>query len=206
MANPSAVTGYNDSYADLLDYAGGSYAYLNASSGLITTLRLLQQHDGDGDDGGRRGRLSAGSVHPARPGRHADSPGDAGNTTPSPRAARRWRRWRRTRSTRNTDGTGAETTSYAYTWFSGTAQMQTETVSAAGRPRAVYDVTTTVFNAQGQPIWVKDPNGLLDYYGLRPGDRRAGHADPGREHGGHGRVHRSADRMEHGDAAAGRTW
>src|SRR5262249_39207254 len=37
-ANPSAVTGYNDVYADLLNYQGGSYQYLSSSSGLITDL------------------------------------------------------------------------------------------------------------------------------------------------------------------------
>jgi hypothetical protein len=35
-AAPSAVTGYNDTYADLLHKVSGNYAYLSDSSGLIT--------------------------------------------------------------------------------------------------------------------------------------------------------------------------
>src|SRR5205807_10157752 len=34
-AAPSAVTGYSDSYADLLHFSSGSYAYLSSSTGLI---------------------------------------------------------------------------------------------------------------------------------------------------------------------------
>jgi hypothetical protein len=34
-AAPSAVSGYSDSYADLLHFQGGGYQYLNNTSGLI---------------------------------------------------------------------------------------------------------------------------------------------------------------------------
>ena len=171
MANPSAVSGYDDSYADLLDYSGSSYAYLNASSGLITTFDYYSSTDGNGDDGGRRGRLPGRGVQSSKARTARRFPRRPGNTTPSRRAARPSRRWRRTRSTRNTDGTGAETTSYAYTWFSGTAQMQTETVSAPVST-GVYDVTTTVFNAQGQADLGEGPQrraGLLSPTTRPPG-------------------------------------
>ncbi len=69
---------------------------------------------------------------------------------------------------RNADGTGAETTSYAYTWFAGTTQMQSETVtapvvSAAQNGPGVADVTTTVFDVYGRTIWTKDADGFLTY-------------------------------------------
>jgi hypothetical protein len=35
-AQPSAVIGFNDTYADLLHFTGGGYAYLSSSSGLMS--------------------------------------------------------------------------------------------------------------------------------------------------------------------------
>jgi RHS repeat-associated protein len=69
---------------------------------------------------------------------------------------------------RNTDGTGAETTSYSYTWFSGTAQMQSMTttlpvISAAENGPATADVSTTFFDQYQRPIWNKDADAFLNY-------------------------------------------
>src|SRR5262249_25527182 len=35
QANPSTVTGYNDTYKDLLNYSNGRYQYLSNTSGLL---------------------------------------------------------------------------------------------------------------------------------------------------------------------------
>jgi hypothetical protein len=53
---------------------------------------------------------------------------------------------------RNTDGTGAETTSYSYTWYSGTTQVQSETdtapvISSTKNGPGTADVTT-MYNDQ----------------------------------------------------------
>ena len=58
QANPSAVTGYNDSWPDLLGYQNGSYAGSEQYQWFDNPVRLLQQHHGHGDAGRRRGRLS----------------------------------------------------------------------------------------------------------------------------------------------------
>ncbi len=62
----------------------------------------------------------------------------------------------------NSDGTGSQTTSYSYTWTS-TGLVQSETI-AAPVSVGVYDVTTLYENEQGKTIWVKGPNGSLQYY------------------------------------------
>jgi hypothetical protein len=54
-AEPSAVSGYNASYTDLLHYASGSYTYLHASSGLITTYDYLNIRRFPMADNRRRG-------------------------------------------------------------------------------------------------------------------------------------------------------
>jgi len=69
---------------------------------------------------------------------------------------------------RNTDGTGAETTSYAYTYFTGTNQVQSETdtapvISSAQNGPGTADVTTTVYDVYDRPVWTKDGDGFINY-------------------------------------------
>jgi RHS repeat-associated protein len=69
---------------------------------------------------------------------------------------------------RNADGTGAETTQYAYAWYPGTARMQSMTVtkptiSAAQNGPGTPDVETTVYDVYGRPIWTRDGDGFINY-------------------------------------------
>ncbi len=69
---------------------------------------------------------------------------------------------------RNTDGTGAETTSYSYTFFSGTVQMQSMTTSlpvvdAAQNGADTAATSTDVYDANGNVIWSMDANGFITY-------------------------------------------
>jgi RHS repeat-associated protein len=75
---------------------------------------------------------------------------------------------------RNDDGTGAETTQYAYTWYPGIVRMQSETVtqpvvSADQNGPNVPDTETTVYDIYGRPIWQKDGDGFLTYTAYDPG-------------------------------------
>jgi RHS repeat-associated protein len=69
---------------------------------------------------------------------------------------------------RNTDGTGAETTSYAYTYYTGTNERYFVTASAPvvsggqNGPDAA-DVTTDIYDTYGRVIWSADPKGFLTY-------------------------------------------
>jgi hypothetical protein len=69
---------------------------------------------------------------------------------------------------RNADGTGAETTSYSYTWFPDSTQMQSETmtkpvIAADQNGPGVADTQTTVYDIEGRPIWQQDGDGFLNY-------------------------------------------
>src|SRR6185503_9287434 len=74
----------------------------------------------------------------------------------------------------NTDGTGALTTSYDYTWFSGTVQVESETItwptigSAQNGPGSAAS-ETIFFDSYGRPIWTKDAEGYLSYVSYDPG-------------------------------------
>lgn len=76
-------------------------------------------------------------------------------------------------SYRNTNGTGGETTSYAYTWYTGTAQTQSVTTTlptiteAQNGPNSAA-TTTTYFDVVGRPVW-RLPRRLQQLRGAHPG-------------------------------------
>ena len=168
-AAPSAVTGYNDAYADLLHNVSGSYQYLSNASGLITLYDYYGATTAT--------ETTAGGVA----GYEQDVKLEQGQQGAAI-LQETWQYFSHTASStgavvapvatdavyRNTDGTGTETTSYAYTWFAGTAQAQSATVtlpvvSAAENGPGTADVTTAFFDAYGRTIWTKDADGFLTY-------------------------------------------
>jgi RHS repeat-associated protein len=167
LANPSAVTGYNDSYADLLHSQSGSYQYLSNTSGLIQVYDYYATTTATGSSAG--GVASYQQDSKLQQGQQGTAilqsqtqyfQQTAGGATVNPLAT----------STvyRNADGTGAETTSYAYTWFSGTTQVQSMTVSqpvisAAQNGPGTADVSTTFYDTYGRSIWQKDADGFITY-------------------------------------------
>jgi RHS repeat-associated protein len=172
QAMPSAVTGYNDSYADLLHNQGGTYQYLSNSSGLIQlTDYYASTTAGETTAGGVTGYQQDTKLEQGQQGTAITQETwqyfqhTAGGASVDPLAT--------DTVYRNTDGTGAETTCYAYTWFSGTTQMQSEAVSApvisvAENGPGTADVTTTFFDTYGRPIWNQDPDGFLTYTAYDP--------------------------------------
>src|SRR5205085_3723543 len=69
---------------------------------------------------------------------------------------------------RNTDGTGGEESQYAYTFFSGTNQVQQTTttfptVTTAENGPNSADQEVVVNDNFGRPIWTKDAGGFIHY-------------------------------------------
>jgi YD repeat-containing protein len=171
-AAPSAVNGYSDTYADLLNNQYGSYQYLNNSSGFLTrydyyTTTTAGETTADG---------VANYLHDVQL-----QQGQTGTLIPQ----ETWQYFAHAYNGqtiapvatdtvyRNSDGNGTETTSATYTWYSGTAQIQSETDSAPlitsleNGPGTV-DVTTTYFDPYGNAQWIKDPDGYLQYDAYDP--------------------------------------
>jgi YD repeat-containing protein len=74
---------------------------------------------------------------------------------------------------RNTDGTGAETTSFSYTFFTGTNQIQSMTtslpvISSGQNGPGTADTQTTFFDTYGRQIWTKDGDGFINYTSFDP--------------------------------------
>jgi RHS repeat-associated protein len=163
QAQPSAVTGYSDSYADLVN--GGSY--LAASAGLIIKFTYATSTTATETTAGNvSGYLQQDAVEQGTGGtaivtdstlyfQHTGS-----NITIDPVAS--------TTAYRNTDGTGAETTSDAYTYASGGPGIVQDTttppvISAAQNGPGTADTSISVRDGYGRVIWTKNADGFMNY-------------------------------------------
>jgi YD repeat-containing protein len=167
QAQPSAVSGYDDTHADLLNNVSGNYQYLNDSTGLIQTYAYgTSTTAGQSTAGDVAGYLKETDLQQGELGTPVKQSSTqyfahtAGGETVNPVATQT--------VYRNSDGTGAETTSYSYGWFSGTTEMQSQTltrpvVSSAQNGPGSADTETTYFDTKGRPIWHKDGDGFLTY-------------------------------------------
>jgi RHS repeat-associated protein len=166
-AAPSALTGWDDTKADLLNSQSGSYQYMSNSAGLVTvTDYYASTTAGETTAGGVAGYVQDHKIQQGQTGTpilldsvqyfgHAAD----GITVGAIAGVTVYR---------NTDGTGAETTSFSYTWFSGTAGVQSETttlatISSSQNGPGSADVSVSYFSALGQLIWHKDADGFLSY-------------------------------------------
>jgi YD repeat-containing protein len=151
QANPSAVTGYDETKADLLNNQNGQYQFLSNSSGLITTTDYYATTmAGETTVGSAAGYMQDTKIQQGQLGTpillesmqyfsHT-----AGSATVHPEAS--------DTVYRNTDGTGAETTTFAYSWFTNTTQMQSMTTTRPVSP-GIADQETSFFDTYGRPIW-----------------------------------------------------
>jgi YD repeat-containing protein len=167
LAQPSAVTGYNDTYADLLNYSGGSYQYLSSSTGLITDLdygtstTATQNAAGDAlgyDKDTKIQQGQTGSAITLTGQQYFLRAGSTINTFPVANDTRY----------RNTDGTGGETTSYSYTFYTGQVQPREVDTTLPSVPQSengpgFADTSSLVFDSYGRPEWSKDGDGRLFY-------------------------------------------
>jgi YD repeat-containing protein len=167
-ANPSAVTGYDDSRPDLLNNQSGNYQYLSDTTGLIDTVTYA-------------GGTTASSGGPGDVldyiSQTAEQRGEPGTAVPQG-GAQYLARTGGTGATiyvgatdtvyRNSDGSGAEATSAALTWQGNTYQVASATVSlpvisAAQNGPGTADTEKTIYDQFGRPIWFMDADGFIHY-------------------------------------------
>ncbi|VTR93557.1 rhs repeat-associated core domain-containing protein : YD repeat protein OS=Isosphaera pallida (strain ATCC 43644 / DSM 9630 / IS1B) GN=Isop_2419 PE=4 SV=1: VCBS: RHS_repeat [Gemmata massiliana] len=166
-AGPSVVTGFSESYADLVNFVSGNAQYLSDSAGLVTaytygsTTTATTPTAGDALGYLKEVDLKQGETGTAVPQqvlayiKNTVSSVDFFNLASST-------------VYRNDNGTGAQTTSYAYTYLSGTNQIASTvttlpTVTAAQNGSNSATTVTTVNDAFGHPVWTKDQAGIISY-------------------------------------------
>ena len=156
-AEPSAVSGYDDNYPALVDDDGGNLEYIRDAAGLVATFTYYASTTATSSTpGGAKGYLSDIAIRQGETGTSIPQSHQtylsrtAGTTTTFVPAV----------STvyANTNGTGGLDTTSAYTFVSGTVQVESiATTDASG------GVTTTYFDSYGRPIWTKDAGGFLHF-------------------------------------------
>ncbi len=176
-ANPSAVSGFDESYKGLVtDGLADDYhnQYLRDDQGLIELYTYYSTTTAtDTSAGGVAGYLWRTKI------KHGEL--DGGNILGGGTVVDRYQYFARTNGSatiypvanyvtyRNTNTTsGAETTSFAYTWFSGTTRAQSiavtlPTATTAQNGPNSGDTTTTVYDTYGRAIWTKDAEGYINY-------------------------------------------
>jgi RHS repeat-associated protein len=166
-ALPSALTGYDDTKADLLNFQNGSYQYMSSNSGLIQVIDYATTTTATSSAPGNvAGYYQDNKIQQGQSGALILQNSvqyfsqTAGGITIYPLA----------NSTvyRNTDGTGPETTSYTSTFFSGTNQIQSiaislPVISSTQNGPGTADVQTTFYDVYARPIWTKDGDGFINY-------------------------------------------
>jgi RHS repeat-associated protein len=174
-AAPSAISGFDENRPDLLNNQAGNYTYLYENTGLIATATYYTSTTaGDTTPGGVAGYVNQTSLQRGEVGTSVLQSTTqyfhhtVNGVTVNPVATQTVYRL--------TNGTGAETTSYAYTWFTGTTQMQSATVTYPiigttqnGPGGTTGDQETVVFDAYGRPVWTKDADGFINYTQYDPG-------------------------------------
>lgn len=166
-AGPSNVTGHDEQYADLVNDQGGNAQYLDDDDGLVHVHYYADATTATTSTAGDvTGFLFRTAI------RHGETGSDVRQSQMTyilrddgtyeyafPASATQYR---------NTDATGGQTTSWAYTWQSGTAQAESITTTlptvttAQNGPNAA--TSSVVFNDEyGRPIWTKDADGFLGY-------------------------------------------
>lgn len=172
QANPSAVLGYDANYADLVHEVAGNFQFVSDISGLVTTLTYGSTTTATASTPGdvvgyrsatalRQGEL--GTAVPQAVWQYVARSGADRTIYPVASATRY----------RNDDGTGAQTTQYAYTWYADTVQVESVTttlpvVTLAQNGSGVADTSTTVFDRNGRPIWERDGAGVLTFSAYDP--------------------------------------
>ncbi len=127
-AMPSAITGYDDTKADLLNSVNGNYQYMSDNSGLIyiqdygTSTTATSSTPGDVIGYLKDTKVQQGELGTAIKTSAQQYYSQTANSMTIYLVAN-------TTKYRNTDGTGAETTGITYTFFSGTNQIQSVTTT-----------------------------------------------------------------------------
>ncbi len=165
--SPSAVTGWNEEYSDLLNNEDGNYEFLADETGLIETVSWYYSTNAMGSTpGSAAGYLQGTSLRR----------GEFG--TPVPQSQIDYIANEGGESTqyeqssvivyRNSDGTGGIASTTEYEWDSETGALLSVTASdpvigTGQNGSGTANAVTVVFDALGRATWSKDAAGFLTY-------------------------------------------
>ena len=167
-ALPSAISDYDDTYADLLRNQSGNYEFLRDSLGLIQTASYYTSTTATSTTAGSKtGYRNQTGIQRGETGTSIlQSTRDYISRTASPITIYPLAN---TTRYRNTNGTGGQSTNFAFGWFSGTIQPESvtvtlPTVTTAQNGSNSANAMTMFADERGRTIWSKDEGGFINHY------------------------------------------
>ncbi|MFN5626819.1 MAG: RHS repeat-associated core domain-containing protein, partial [Planctomyces sp.] len=165
QASPSAISGYDQTKADLLNKVSGNYQYLRDSTGLITTYQRRAPT-------GWLTRLSVqegelGTAVKVREWEYAEAGTSGSSSSSSSSGANAL--WALAKQTDYPDAAVQTTmieTTFAYTWYTGTYQVKQKTItlpviSTAQNGSGTAATRKEYFDEFGNLIWQMDERGFI---------------------------------------------
>jgi len=168
VASPSAVTGYDEEEADLLNKSGSTYQYLSDSSGLITTIEYYDGTTATSETaGGVEGYFYRRSLKQGETDANRDFQLTVDYIAHTAGGETVYKENSRT-VYRSNDGADDVKTTYGYTWVTDSNQVDSVTVTdpsiSSGQNGSGTANTSYVFyDDYGRPIWTKDEDGYINY-------------------------------------------
>ncbi|MCX5653733.1 MAG: discoidin domain-containing protein [Planctomycetota bacterium] len=185
VAYPSAVTGYSEAYAALVHSpSAGNYEFLDDDAGLIVVTEYYggttagESPQGDPIVGGVDGYFHRTSIKQGELGTralqtHVDYIGHAaGGVMVYPVYSSTVYR-DEVLPSQDASASGAEKTTYAYSWVDNSVQKQSMTVtlpsvSGAQHGSGTSHTTTTAYDLFDRPTWTKDADGFISHMEYDP--------------------------------------
>ncbi len=178
-AEPSAISGYDDQYADLLHKVGGDYEFLKDNDGLIETFTYHFESGWRASQSLQRGEFGSsiklrefeyvsccGASSSSSSSSSASSASSGSSSSGTAGTVCRWFLSKSTVYPSDTDQTVKQVTSYAYTFYSGTCAVEEKTttypvVSADQNGSGVAATVREYFDINGNLIWQMDERGFI---------------------------------------------
>lgn len=166
-ASSSAISGYDDQYADLLHEVSGNYQYLRDSSGLIRTYTYHAPTNWMASSNIQEGELGTSIKLLEREYVSCGSGSSSSSSSSSSASPTAYFLSKETSYPSDTDQTKKIITSYAYTWYEGTCQVKEKTttlpvISTNQNGSGVANTRKEYFDEYGYLTWTMDERGYIN--------------------------------------------
>ena len=167
IANSSAITGYDESKADLLNEQAGNYQYMKDDDGLIHTFTYDPNSGFQTSDSIQKGELGTSIKLLEREYISCGSENSSSSSSSSSASGLAYFLFKEILYPSDTDQTKKIITSYAYTWYEGTCQVKEKTttlpvISTSQNGSGVANTRKEYFDEYGYLTWAMNERGYIN--------------------------------------------
>ena len=166
IANSSAITGYDETKADLLNEQAGNYQYMKDNDGLIHTFTYDPNSGFQTSDSIQKGELGT-SIKLLEREYISCGSDNSSSSSSSSASGLAYFLSKEILYPSDTDQTKKIITSYAYTWYEGTCQVKEKTttlpvISTSQNGSGVANTRKEYFDEYGYLTWTMDERGYIN--------------------------------------------